>query len=91
MNACPKQWSKWLSVAEFWYSTNYHSALGLSPFEVLYGHPPKHFGISNEIKSHSPELEQWMMERNLLNDCGQHHLHRAQQRMKAQANKGRTE
>lgn len=36
----PRQWSKWLLVAEFWYNTPYHSVLGRSPFEVLYGHSP---------------------------------------------------
>lgn len=47
VNSCPKQWSQWLPLAEFWYNTSYHSALGQSPFEVLYGHPPRHFGITN--------------------------------------------
>lgn len=35
--ACPSKWSKWLSLAECWYNTTFHSALGKSPFEVLYG------------------------------------------------------
>lgn len=70
---------------------NYHSALGRSPFEVLYGHPPKHFGITNDSTFHSFELEQWLIERNFLNDCIQHHLHRAQQRMKSQDDKNRSE
>ena len=62
-----------------------------SPFEVLYSYPPKHFGISSESTFHSADLEQWLTERNLLNDCIQHHLHRAQQRMKCQADKNRSE
>ena len=40
VHACPKQWSKWLPLAEFWYNSNYHSALGHTPLEVLYGHQP---------------------------------------------------
>lgn len=80
-----------MSIADFWYNTNYHSVLGRSPFEVLYGHPPKHFGISNDALLHSADLEQWLIERNLLNDLLQHHLHRAQQRMKSQADKHRSE
>jgi hypothetical protein len=91
VNACPKQWHKWLSVAELWYNTNYHSALGRSPFEVLYGHHPRHFGISNEVQLHSPDLEQWLVEHHLLTDVIQDHLHWAQQRMKSYADKGRSE
>jgi len=57
INSCPKQWAKWLPLAEYWYNTSYHSALQLTPFEVLYGHPPRHFGISNLHASAVPELE----------------------------------
>jgi len=64
----PKQWAKWLPLAKFWYNTSYHSALGRSPFEVLYGHSPMHFGITNEVQTHVPDLEQWLVERNLLQD-----------------------
>jgi hypothetical protein len=41
----PHQWSSWLSLTEFWYNTCPHSSLGKTPFEVLYGHVPSHFGI----------------------------------------------
>lgn len=43
--ACPSKWVQWISQAEFWYNTSPHSSLGRSPFEVLYGFPPRHFGI----------------------------------------------
>lgn len=36
----PKQWPKWLTLAEWWYNTTYHSAIQMSPFEALYGIPP---------------------------------------------------
>lgn len=35
----PKQWSKWLPLAEWWYNTNHHNALKVTPFEALYGYP----------------------------------------------------
>jgi hypothetical protein len=47
VHSYPRQWSKWLSVAEFWYNTAYHSALGNSPFEIFYGHSSRYFGITN--------------------------------------------
>jgi hypothetical protein len=45
VHACPTKWSQWLSLAEYWYNTSYHSSLGESPSVVLYGHEPRHFGI----------------------------------------------
>lgn len=41
VHACPKQWSKWLSVAQFWFNSSPHSATGLSPYEALYGCQPR--------------------------------------------------
>ncbi|KAD1183178.1 hypothetical protein E3N88_43191 [Mikania micrantha] len=36
----PVQWLSWLSLAEWWYNTTFHSSLKMSPFEALYGFPP---------------------------------------------------
>lgn len=49
IQACPTQWSQWLHLAEYWYNTCHHSSHQHTPFEVLYGHSPKHFGI-DQIK-----------------------------------------
>jgi len=70
---------------------NYHSALGQSPFQVLYGQSPRQLGITNLNLSVVPELEQWMKERELLKRIIQMQLQRAQQRMKSQADKHRSE
>jgi transposase InsO family protein len=35
VQACPRRWSRWLSLAEYWYNTSPHSAFGRTPFEVL--------------------------------------------------------
>jgi len=91
VHSCPKQWFKWLPLAEFWYNTAFHSASGKSPFEVLYGHPPRHFGISNLSSCSVPDLEEWLKERDLLTKLIQQQLLRAQQRIKSQADKKRSE
>jgi hypothetical protein len=36
----PKKWSSWLSLAEWWYNTNFHTSLKTTPFEALYGFSP---------------------------------------------------
>ena len=36
----PRAWAKWLSLAEWWYNSTYHSSLNLTPFEALYGYSP---------------------------------------------------
>jgi len=36
----PKELSKWLPVAQWWYNTTYHSATQLTPYEVLYNQAP---------------------------------------------------
>jgi hypothetical protein len=41
VNACPKKWLEYLSLAELWYNTSHHSAIGRSPFEALYGQLPR--------------------------------------------------
>lgn len=33
----PNDWSNWLTLAEFWYNTNYHISDGVSSFKALYG------------------------------------------------------
>lgn len=39
----PKEWSRWLSLAEWWYNTSYHTSIKTTPYEVVYGQkPPLH-------------------------------------------------
>ncbi|GJX10764.1 retrotransposable element Tf2 [Tanacetum coccineum] len=33
----PKKWFEWLSLAELWYNTNFHTSINTTPFEVVYG------------------------------------------------------
>ncbi|XP_028110839.1 uncharacterized protein LOC114309322 [Camellia sinensis] len=36
----PTVWTKWLSLAEWWYNTTYHVTTGVTPYEALYGQTP---------------------------------------------------
>jgi hypothetical protein len=67
VHACPKEWPKWLSLAEYWYNTNFHSALGTTPFEVSYGHPHRSLGLPDPNAVSISDLSAWLTERNLLN------------------------
>lgn len=91
VHASPKQWSQWLPLAEYWYNTNYHSALGKTPFQVLYGYTPRHLGVSNLQSSAPPDLSGWLQSREETAALLHQHLLRAQQRMKVQEDKHRTE
>jgi hypothetical protein len=31
------QWAQWLSLAEWWYNTSYHTTTCMNPFEAIYG------------------------------------------------------
>ena len=77
VHSCPKQWSKWISVAEFWYNTSTHSVLGKSPFEVLYGYPPRKLGIANLQLCTIPNLEQWLTDREFLSQLVKQQLLRS--------------
>ena len=33
----PKDWSKWLPLAEWWYNTNYQTSTHSTPYTIMYG------------------------------------------------------
>lgn len=35
----PKDWVKWIPMAEYWYNTSYHTAANTTPYQVVYGQP----------------------------------------------------
>ena len=77
-------------MAEYWYNTSHHSTLNSSPFVVLYGHEPRHWGIEPPEPTAPTDLQTWLSERRVAHDLLRMHLERAQQLMKRYADKNRT-
>lgn len=89
VHACPRQWKQWLTLAEFWYNTSFHTSLNTTPFEVLYGQKPRHLGIDMVQSYAVPDLKVWLKERGIMVKLLQQQLIRAQQCQKLQADKHR--
>jgi hypothetical protein len=69
----------------------YPSAIGRSPFVALYGYEPRHFGIQTDSVVSSPDLDQWLQDRESMTTLINQHLSRSRDRMKRQADKNRSE
>ena len=83
----PKKWHSWLSLAELWYNSSFHSSLNCSPFKALYGYEPNIgalFQISDQTSSPVADLATM---RQLHLDALKDHLCTAQNRMQTQADK----
>lgn len=91
VHAAPSKWSQWLAQAQHWYNTSYHSALDKTPFEVLFARKSTQFGLVNMGESTVPDIQVWLQERAHMNEILHQQLVRAQQRMKNQADKHRSE
>lgn len=87
----PKTWLTKLPLAEWWYNTTYHTSLQTTPYEVVYGQPaPLHtpyFAGDSAIEAVDRTLK---AREAAINQC-KGRLIEAQQRMKLQADKHRTD
>ncbi|GJQ99061.1 retrotransposon-related protein [Tanacetum coccineum] len=87
----PKEWKKWLSLAELWYNSNFHTSIQTTPFEAVYGQSlPIHvlyLGGLSKVDAVDRPLEAREQAIQML----KFHLSRSQNRMKHQANKKRSD
>jgi hypothetical protein len=87
----PKQWKKWLPLAELWYNSSYHTSMGCSPFKALYGYEPNLALVPTVTTDTQPTIVEAIKHRELHLQALKQHLARAQNKMKLQADRKRTE
>jgi hypothetical protein len=85
----PHKWKSWLSLAEFWYNTSFHSSLGCSPFQALYGYEAYVLGVPVVTGQEDGGAVQFIQHRIEHSDMLKVVLARAQQRYKHFADKKR--
>ena len=87
----PQTWVEWLPLAKFWFNTNFHTSTKLTPFETLFGYPPPKLldYIPGTTKIDSVDVQ--LRTRQQLLALLKQNLVPAQERMKVNANKHRTE
>lgn len=87
----PKDWSLWIPLAEWWYNTNFHTSIQATPYEIVYNQsPPLHLPyMPGETKVEA--VDRSMCKREEMIRLLKFHLQRAQNRMKMQIDKHRTD
>jgi hypothetical protein len=91
IHEAPTTWKKWLALAEFWYNTSYHTAFGCSPFKALYGYDPV-FAAAPMLSGVAPSsVTEVLADRQLHASMLKEKLAAAQNRMKLQADKHRSD
>jgi hypothetical protein len=87
----PAKWKRWLPLAEFWYNSSYHTTLGCSPFKVLYGYDPVFAAAPVLSEAKDQSVHDLLMERQQCSEILKSRLAAAQNQMKIQADKRRSD
>jgi hypothetical protein len=83
----PTTWKSWLSLAEFWYNSSFHTSIGCSPFKALYGYDPNIGARPLVPDTTTPTVSDIIENRELHLQALKEHLAPAQNRMKLMADK----
>ena len=87
----PKEWSRWIPLAEWWYNTSYHSSINTTPYEVVYGQPPPSHVPYVAGESVVGAVDRSLQAREAAIKLLKFYLQRAVNRMKQHADKKRTD
>jgi transposase InsO family protein len=74
ISSTPKQWVKWLPLAEVWYNSSYHSSSKCSPFKALYGSEPSVEAIPEPVLTDNTDLNTTLAERHHFSELLKDHL-----------------
>jgi hypothetical protein len=86
-----RKWAQWVSLAEWWYNTHFHTALNTTPFQALYGYAPPKLPMGSIPNSRVDTVYQLNQERLVTMQQLKQQLQLAQDRMKRYADRHRSE
>ncbi|KAA0052082.1 ty3-gypsy retrotransposon protein [Cucumis melo var. makuwa] len=84
-----KEWVKWLPRAEYWYNTTFQWAIGMTPFQFVYGRQPPTILSYGSTLSKNSTVEEMLQERDTVLISLREHLRLAQEQMKVYADRKR--
>ncbi|GJT41734.1 retrotransposon-related protein [Tanacetum coccineum] len=87
----PKEWMQWLSLAEYWYNTNFHSSTNITPFVTVYVQPLPTYVPYESGDSPVESVDRSLQAREHTIQQLKFHLQRSQDRMRNLANKHKTD
>ncbi|KAJ4795033.1 polyprotein [Rhynchospora pubera] len=86
-----RTWVRWVALAEYWYNTNFHSSIKMSPFKALYGYDAPSLPMGSMPRSNVEAVNVILKDRQQVLTQLRNHLLRAQDRMKKHADAKRLE
>ena len=86
----PAEWVEWLPLCEYWFNTNFHVSTKCTPFEALYGIPPPKLLDYIPGTTKVEAVDRQLHSRQELIAVLRHNLVQAQNAMKLQADKHRS-
>lgn len=87
----PTAWIDWLPLAKYWFNTNFHNSTKTNPFEALYGYLPPRLMDYVLGTTRVEAVDMHLRSRQQILSLLKHNLVLAQERMKLQTNKHRSE
>ncbi len=83
MYGSPTKYKSWLSPAQWWYNTSYHTTLKTSHFQALYVYTPPQLSIELILRSQNNEAQDLILQRQQMLQLLKENLEESSNRMKS--------